>query len=194
MVRLEIYHEDERRHLLELPCPTYDQTPFVTSVAPSQARVAVVSTAGLHLRSDRPFGLGEAGYRVIPKNLAPADLVMSHVSTNFDRTGFQMDINMVLPLDRLEELADQGKSDPERPGWLNLLGVLPDQADLGGGDAFILEIVREPAHGARAVWSDRDEQDTVDPVALEQHGQFSGFTFHRGGICRPHEGVVVLSN
>ena len=108
MVRLEIYREDERRHLLELPCPTYDHTPFVTSVAPSQARVAVISTAGLHLRSDRPFGLGDAGYRVIPKNLAPADLVMSHVSTNFDRTGFQMDINMVLPLDRLEELADQG--------------------------------------------------------------------------------------
>ena len=108
MVRLEIYREDERRHLLDLPCPTYDHTPFVTSVDRSQARVAVISTAGLHLRSDRPFGLGEAGYRVIPKSVDPADLVMSHVSTNFDRTGFQMDVNMVIPLERLEELADLG--------------------------------------------------------------------------------------
>lgn len=107
MVRLEIYQEDERRHLLDLPCPTYDHTPFVTSVSPNQARVAVISTAGLHRRSDRPFGLGEAGYRVIPHRVEPEDLVMSHVSTNFDRTGFQMDMNMVLPIHRLEELADQ---------------------------------------------------------------------------------------
>ena len=108
MVRLEVYGEDERRHLLDLPCPTYDYTPFVTVVTPAQARVAIISTAGLHRRSDRPFGLGEAGYRVIPKEVDPADLVMSHVSTNFDRTGFQLDINMVLPLNRLEELADHG--------------------------------------------------------------------------------------
>ena len=30
---------------------------------------------------------------------------MSHISVNFDRTGFQQDINTVLPLDRLAELA-----------------------------------------------------------------------------------------
>jgi D-proline reductase (dithiol) PrdB len=30
---------------------------------------------------------------------------MSHISTNFDRTGFQEDVNVVLPLDRLRELA-----------------------------------------------------------------------------------------
>ena len=111
MVRLEQYREDERRHLLDLPCPTYDHTPFVTAVSPGQARVALISTAGLHRRSDLPFGLGEAGYRVIPKDVEPADLVMSHVSTNFDRTGFQLDSNMVLPLNRLEELADQGVID-----------------------------------------------------------------------------------
>lgn len=111
MVRLEQYQEDERRHLLDLPCPTYDSTPFVTGLAPAQARVAVVSTAGLHRRTDQPFGLGEAGYRVIPKDVAPAELIMSHVSTNFDRTGFQLDVNMVLPLDRLKELSERGVID-----------------------------------------------------------------------------------
>lgn len=111
MVRLEQYQEDERRHLLDLPCPTYDYTPFVRGLTSDRARVAIVSTAGLHRRSDRPFGLGEAGYRVIPKDIDPADLVMSHVSTNFDRTGFQLDINMVLPLDRLRELAELGVID-----------------------------------------------------------------------------------
>ena len=33
---------------------------------------------------------------------------MSHVSTNFDRTGFQQDWNVVFPLDRLRELVDAG--------------------------------------------------------------------------------------
>jgi len=108
MVRLEQYDEHERRHLLDLPCPTFDSTPFVTGVTPSEARVAIISTAGLHRRSDRPFAIGEAGYRVIPKDVEAADLVMSHISTNFDRTGFQLDINMVLPIDRLEELEEEG--------------------------------------------------------------------------------------
>ena len=32
---------------------------------------------------------------------------MSHISTNFDRTGFQQDWNVVFPLDRLRELAEK---------------------------------------------------------------------------------------
>lgn len=108
MVRLEQFEEPERRHLLDLPCPTFEHTPLVTGVSPDRARVAIVSTAGLHRRADRPFSLGEAGYRVIPGDIDPAELVMSHVSTNFDRTGFQLDINMVLPVDRLKELVEKG--------------------------------------------------------------------------------------
>jgi D-proline reductase (dithiol) PrdB len=34
---------------------------------------------------------------------------MSHVSTNFDRTGFQQDLNVLFPLDRLREMADRGE-------------------------------------------------------------------------------------
>ena len=33
---------------------------------------------------------------------------MSHISTNFDRSGFQQDINVALPIDRLRELAAEG--------------------------------------------------------------------------------------
>jgi len=47
-------------------------------------------------------------YRVIPGDIAARDLVMSHISTNFDRTGFQQDWNVVFPLDRLKELAAEG--------------------------------------------------------------------------------------
>jgi D-proline reductase (dithiol) PrdB len=36
------------------------------------------------------------------------DILMSHVSINFDRAGFQRDLNVVYPVDRLRELAAQG--------------------------------------------------------------------------------------
>ena len=108
MVRLEQYDEDERDHLLKLPCPTYETSPFAAAPGLSRARIAIVSTAGLHRRADLPFGVGDTSYRLIPATIEPDDLVMSHISTNFDRTGFQMDVNMVLPLDRLRELQDEG--------------------------------------------------------------------------------------
>ena len=108
MVRLETYSEEERNHLLSLPCPTFESTAFITGPPLSKRKVAIISTAGLHLRQDRPFGLGASDYRLIPRETASNDLVMSHISTNFDRTGFQMDVNLVFPLDRLNELAETG--------------------------------------------------------------------------------------
>ena len=47
-------------------------------------------------------------YRVIPGDITAGDLVMTHISTNFDRTGFQQDWNVAFPLDRLKGLAAQG--------------------------------------------------------------------------------------
>lgn len=108
MVRIEQYGEQERQHLLDLPCPTYDTSPFVTGVKVKESRVALISTAGLHKISDRPFGVGESAYRLIPGSSQANDLVMSHISTNFDRTGYQLDLNTVFPLDRLNEMAEAG--------------------------------------------------------------------------------------
>lgn len=108
MVRLNQYSESERQHLLDLPCPVYESSPFVGGLQLREARVALISTAGLHRRADRPFGVGESGYRLIPKDINPNDLVMSHISTNFDRTGFQQDLNIVFPLQRLGELVKDG--------------------------------------------------------------------------------------
>jgi D-proline reductase (dithiol) PrdB len=34
---------------------------------------------------------------------------MSHGSTNYDRTGYQQDINIVFPLQRLKELVEAGE-------------------------------------------------------------------------------------
>jgi D-proline reductase (dithiol) PrdB len=108
MARLEEMAEPMRSHLATLPCPTFDIHPWVAGPLLSRRRVAIISTAGLHRRSDRPFEGMAGDYRVIPGDCTAKDLVMTHLSTNFDRTGFQQDWNVVFPLDRLRELAGDG--------------------------------------------------------------------------------------
>ena|SRR5579871_4650405 len=109
MVRLANLPESERKiHLDRISTlPQFPDKPWAAGPALANRRIAIVTTAGLHRRGDRPFDTGGAGidYRVIPGETAPADLVMSHASVNFDRTGFQSDWNVVFPLDRLKELA-----------------------------------------------------------------------------------------
>lgn len=108
MARLKDLPEGMRQHLLELPCPTFTDHPFVAGPPLQDRRVAIVSTAGLHRRGDRPFESGAGDYRVIPGNAQAGELVMSHLSQNFDRTGFHQDWNVVFPLQRLQELAIDG--------------------------------------------------------------------------------------
>lgn len=109
MVRLDHMDNTERKYLERTKCPTFDTHPWVDGPPLNRRRVSIVSTAGLHIRSDRPFTF-EPGdyYRVIPGNLNANDLVMTHISTNFDHTGFQQDWNIIFPIDRLKELAEEG--------------------------------------------------------------------------------------
>ncbi len=108
MARLEKMSAEDQRHLPTLPCPTFDSAPWVDGPPLAERRVALISTAGLHRQGDRPFEIGARDYRLIPVETPAADLVMSHISSNFDRTGFQQDWNVVFPLDRLRELAAEG--------------------------------------------------------------------------------------
>ena len=109
MTRLERLPADERAHLLALPCTEYGEIPLVKGPALASRTVAIVSTAGLHRRGDRPFGPGADDYRIIAADTPPSEIVMSHISTNYDRTGYQQDINVVFPLERLKELVAEGK-------------------------------------------------------------------------------------
>jgi D-proline reductase (dithiol) PrdB len=110
MVRLQNVSEDEREFLLGLNCPTFPTSPWVNGPPLHERRLAVLTTSGLHLRNDRPFSfdMDECLYRVIPGNVQANDLVMSHISASFDRTGFQRDWNVIFPLDRLREMKAEG--------------------------------------------------------------------------------------
>ena len=108
MARLKDIPAGEREMLLNIPLPSFDSTPFVKGRPLPERRVAILSTAALQTRRDRTFARGDAGYRVIPGDTPPNDIIMSHVSVNFDRSGFQQDYNVCFPLDRLRELAAAG--------------------------------------------------------------------------------------
>jgi len=108
MARLQDIPEGERNMLKRLPLPSFETTPFVTGKPLTERRVAIISTAALQKRNDKIFHKGEASYRVIPGDTAPNDIIMAHNSVNFDRSGYQQDLNVCFPLERLRELADEG--------------------------------------------------------------------------------------
>ncbi len=109
MVRMSDLPESTAASLRSLELPVFDDTPWVEAPPLQEARVALVSTAGLHLPSDAIFRSGSGDYRVIPGDADTRQLVMSHASVNFDRSGFQQDVNVVFPLDRLCEFEKEGQ-------------------------------------------------------------------------------------
>ncbi len=109
MVRLASLSPEERDFLENVNCPTFEIQPWVKGRMLGKMRIAIISTAGLHQRGDHPFTSEEGDYyRIVPGNVQSNNLVMSHVSVNFDRTGFYQDLNVVFPIDRLRELAEDG--------------------------------------------------------------------------------------
>ena len=108
MVRLADLPPVQAQRLAAFDCPNFTTEPWVTGPPLSQRRVAIVSSAGLLVRGGMPFRGRDPDYHTIPPGTRPKDLLISHVSINFDRTGFQEDWNVVFPIDRLSELAAEG--------------------------------------------------------------------------------------
>jgi D-proline reductase (dithiol) PrdB len=141
---------EQGKRLAEIECPDFQTRPWVTGPALSQRRVAIVSSAGLVVRGEDPFRGRDPDYRVIPAATQTENLLGSHISINFDRTGFQEDWNVAFPIDRLRELAEEGT-----------IGSVADThyAFMGATDPLQME-----PH-ARELAS-RLKQDKVDAVLL----------------------------
>ena len=108
MARLDEILEPTRTAVANIPCPAFDTTPFVTGKPLSQRRVAIVSSAALIKRGDAPFAFGSGEFRAVPGAWDSDDILISHVSINFDRAGYQRDINVAYPIDRLRAMAIAG--------------------------------------------------------------------------------------
>ena len=109
MPRLEDLSEFARQAYLAFPAFEHDDAPFTRPSKPlEQSRVALVTTSGIHVRGDQPFGASDESYRVIPSATPGSRIVQSHSSLSFDRTAFMRDVNISFPIDRLRELVDRG--------------------------------------------------------------------------------------
>lgn len=127
MVKVSEFPDDERQAYLDRDMPSFDETPFVKGKPLSERRVALISTAGLHRRGDRLFTEESGDYRIIPGEIDEADLVMSHVSTNFDRIGFMQDVNVAMPFDRLRELVAEGFVGSMADYHFSFMGATPPE-------------------------------------------------------------------
>ncbi|MGE0624867.1 MAG: glycine/sarcosine/betaine reductase selenoprotein B family protein [Pseudomonadales bacterium] len=110
MVRLTDLPEYEREHLLAKNLPPLGPPVWTAPAKPlAELRIALITTAGLHYRDDRTFDFADATFRPISGAESADQLVMSHSSANFDRSGFVEDVNLVFPVDRFRELERQGR-------------------------------------------------------------------------------------
>lgn len=110
MVRLADLPDYEREHLLAKNLPPLGPPAWVPLTKPvAELRIALITTAGLHFRDDTAFEFADATFRPISGDEDANELVMSHSSANFDKTGFAEDVNLVFPIDRFRELVAEGK-------------------------------------------------------------------------------------
>lgn len=75
-----------------------------------QTRVALVSSCGVHLKSDRPMDVchpfGDFTFRRVPSVAKQPDLIIHQLKYPHDDA--DLDINVIFPIERLQELAEQG--------------------------------------------------------------------------------------
>ena len=108
MARLEDIYQPSRDSIVAAECPVIEGEPFVEGPPLSERKIAILSSAALYPRDGTPLLHTSGDYLEIPSSLPASEILMSHVSINFDRTGWERDINVVFPIDRLRELADEG--------------------------------------------------------------------------------------
>ncbi len=129
MPRLEHLPDMKRNEMLTFPAQVNRATPWTWPARPlREARVALVTSAGLHHRGDPPFVTNhhdpDSSYRRLPSNTAAGEILQSHTSAGFDRSGIQRDLNTTYPVDRLRELLERGAIGSMADTFYSFMGAL----------------------------------------------------------------------
>ena len=119
-----------------------------------ESSIAMVTTAGIHLKSQAPFNMedpdGDATFRAFPSDVNKADLTITH--KYYDHSAADRDINVVLPIDRLRELRNEGVIGGIAPTLYSFMGHI---------DGSHLKILMEETAPQVAELLVRDEADAV---------------------------------
>ncbi len=94
----------------------------------NESRVALLTTAGLHMKDQTPFDMtlkaGDCSFRWIAGDIAITELLIAHRSKAFDHSGIESDLNLCFPLDRFRELAAEGVVGSLNDRHLSFMGSL----------------------------------------------------------------------
>jgi D-proline reductase (dithiol) PrdB len=124
MPRLDRLSQIARNNLLTFPAQVNETSPFVRLAKPLGAcRLAIVTTAGLHRRGDRPFTPGDQTYRVIASDTPTVEIIQSHTSIGFDRVPTMRDVNISFPIERLRELIARRELGGLGPSCYSFMGA-----------------------------------------------------------------------
>ena len=129
---------------------TFDEVPWTTPKPLHESRVAIVTTAGLRVENDADWNAGDQGFTLIPHDAE--NLTLAHYSPNFDRVGWVLDKNVVFPIDRLHEMAEEGIIGSVANTHVSFMGAQPDHT---------LETIRLDSGPAAAKLLADDEVDLV---------------------------------
>lgn len=144
--------------------PTHAEIPFTPVSKPlREARVALLSTAGISMRGDPPFDMegerrrptwGDPSWRRLRADATSATVTVNHL--HIDTGYIERDLNVALPLDRLRELVAEGRVGSLAPSHYSIMGFQ-------GADTRTLENESAPAI-AQAMRSEEVDLALLAPV------------------------------
>lgn len=89
-----------------------------------ESKVAIVTTAGVHHRDQKPFDMddkdGDPTFRAIDVTGPLSDLMITH--DYYDHSDADKDINIVFPIERLQELEAEGAIKKVADGHYSFMG------------------------------------------------------------------------
>lgn len=103
----------------------------------SDCTVALISTGGIALKTDRPFDQegerknpwrGDSSYRIIPQTARTEDIRVYH--QHIDPSLAEQDLNCLLPIERLGELVEMQKIGRAAPSLYSIMGYILEPEEL----------------------------------------------------------------
>ncbi|MCP5042820.1 MAG: hypothetical protein GY944_17485 [bacterium] len=129
--------------------PAYKSIPWTPITKPlSESKVALLTTAGISMKDDEPFDMeyerqnptrGDSSFRKLRANATSADIVANHL--HIDTSYIERDLNVALPLARLDELVAEQVVGSSAPTHYSIMGFQ-------GNDSSQLEQQSAPAIAA----------------------------------------------
>ncbi len=108
----------------------FDDTPWAPMVKPlSESKLALVTTAGVHLASDKPFNMddtaGDPTFRVVPSNADMGDITITH--SYYNHADADKDINIVFPIERIKEFVTEGRIGSLAENFYGFMGHIEEK-------------------------------------------------------------------